>query len=153
MTFMKNETEVKSHNFFERIAASVTKFIGSTIAFIIALVLIISWAASGPYFDFSEHWVMFIHIVTTIITFLIVFLIQKAQNKDSMAIQLKLNELVAANALASNRLVNIENITDEEMKAIQKYYAQLSKFVKSEENSQQAHSIDGTIDISNADEN
>lgn len=149
---MKYEIEIKSHAFFERIAASVTKFIGSTIAFIIALFIIVSWAASGPYFDFSDRWVMFIHIVTTVITFLIVFLLQKAQNKDSMAIQLKLNELVAANALASNRLVNIENITDEEMKVIQKYYAQLSEFVKGEENSQQAHSIDGTIDISNGDE-
>ncbi|MGC3946185.1 MAG: low affinity iron permease family protein [Chryseolinea sp.] len=79
---------------------------------------------------------------TTIITFLMVFLIQKSQNKDSLAIQLKLNELVAAHQFASNRLVNVEDMTEDELKVIRKYYAQLSEFSKREESLQQSHSID-----------
>jgi low affinity Fe/Cu permease len=79
---------------------------------------------------------------TTIITFLMVFLIQKSQNKDSLAIQLKLNELVAAHEFASNRLVNVENMTEDELKVIQKYYGKLSESTKKEESLQQSHSIE-----------
>lgn len=71
-----------------------------------------------------------------------VFLIQKSQNKDSLAIQLKLNELVAAHELASNRLVNVEGMTEEELKVIQKYYSKLSEFAKSQDSLTQSHSID-----------
>lgn len=85
---------------------------------------------------------MVINTGTTIITFLMVFLIQKAQNKDSLAIQLKLNEQVAAHEFASNRLVDVENMTEEELKVIQKYYSKLSDFTKMEETLQQSHSID-----------
>ena len=85
---------------------------------------------------------MIINTGTTIITFLMVFLIQKAQNKDSLAIQLKLNELVAAHEFASNRLVNVENMSEEDLKVIQKYYAGLSSLTKKEESLQQSHSID-----------
>ena len=85
---------------------------------------------------------MIINTGTTIITFLMVFLIQKAQNKDSLAIQLKLNELVAAHEFASNRLVNVENMTEDELRVIHKYYSKLSDFTKKEETMQQSHSID-----------
>src|SRR6185369_10202787 len=78
----------------------------------------------------------------TIVTFLMVFLIQKSQNKDSLAIQLKLNELVASHEFASNRLVNVENMTEDELKVIKKYYAYLSTITKQEESLQQSHSID-----------
>jgi len=77
-----------------------------------------------------------------------VFLIQKSQNKDSLAIQLKLNELVAAHEFASNRLVNVENMSEEEMKIIQKYYTQLSKQTKNEESLQQSHSIEEAKEMS-----
>jgi low affinity Fe/Cu permease len=129
-------------SFSERFAVSVTKATGSTAAFILAFVLVIAWAASGPFFHYSENWQLVINTGTTIITFLMVFLIQKAQNKDSLAIQLKLNELVAAHEFASNRLVNVENMSEEELKIIQKYYASLSKMAKNEESLQQSHSID-----------
>ncbi|MFI5193267.1 MAG: low affinity iron permease family protein, partial [Chitinophagales bacterium] len=76
-----------------------------------------------------------------------VFLIQKAQNKDSLAIQLKLNELIAAHHFASNRLVNAENMTDEEMKIIQKYYSRLNQLSKKDENLQQSHSIEEADEI------
>jgi low affinity Fe/Cu permease len=126
----------------ERFAIGVTKATGSTGAFILALALVIIWAISGPFFHYSENWQLVINTGTTIITFLMVFLIQKAQNKDSLAIQLKLNELVAAHEFASNRLVNVENMSEEDLKVIQKYYSSLSRMTKKEESLQQSHSID-----------
>ncbi|HEY2350122.1 MAG TPA: low affinity iron permease family protein [Puia sp.] len=129
-------------SFSERFAGAVTKVTGSTPAFIIALLSVIIWAAVGPLFHFSESWQLVINTGTTIITFLMVFLIQKAQNKDSLAIQLKLNELVAAHAFASNRLVNVENLSEEELKVIQKYYSTLSGLTKKDESLQKSHSID-----------
>ena len=130
------------NSFFERFSANVTKATGSTPAFIIALLLVLVWLFSGPVFDYSETWQLVINTGTTIITFLMVFLIQKSQNKDSLAIQLKLNELVAAHEYASNRLVNVEDMTEDELKTIQKYYRKLSEFSKEEHNLQKSHSID-----------
>ncbi len=146
---MKNNNgDKKGGGFFERFAITVTKATGSTIAFIIAFLLVIIWGATGPIFHYSEGWQMVINTGTTIITFLMVFLIQKAQNKDSLAIQLKLNELVAAHEFASNRLVNVENMSEEELKVIQKYYSKLSQISKDEKNLQQSHSIDDARQMS-----
>lgn len=136
------KTNSTTPGFFERFSNKVTQTTGSTPAFMTALGLIIVWAVSGPFFKFSENWQLVINTGTTIVTFLMVFLIQKSQNKDSLAIQLKLNELVAAHEFASNRLVNVENMTEDELKVIQKYYSQLSEFTKKEESLQQSHSID-----------
>ena len=130
---MKNTTEIKNGSFFEHFAGRVTKITGSTSAFIIAFLMVIIWGGTGPLFHYSDSWQMLINTGTTIITFLMVFLIQKAQNKDSLAIQLKLNELVAAHEFASNRLVNVENMSEEELKVIQKYYSKLSNITKKEE--------------------
>lgn len=135
------------HNFFERLSINVTKATGTTPAFIIALIIVLVWAATGPIFHYSETWQLVINTGTTIITFLMVFLIQKAQNKDSLAIQLKLNELVAAHKFASNRLVSVEDMTEEELKVIQKYYSKLSEMTKNEESLTQSHSIDEAEDI------
>ena len=132
----------KKKNFFERFSNWATNATGSSAAFIIASATIVIWAVTGPVFHYSETWQLVINTGTTIITFLMVFLIQKAQNKDSLAIQLKLNELVAAHKFASNRLVNVENMTEDELKVIQKYYSKLSEFAKNEESLQQSHSID-----------
>lgn len=96
----------------------------------------------GPILNYSEQWQLVINTGTTIITFLMVFLIQKSKNKDALAIQLKLNELVAAHELASNRLVDIENMTEEELKTIQKYYSKLSITSKNDSTLQQSRSID-----------
>jgi low affinity Fe/Cu permease len=131
-------------NFFENFASKVNKIAGSTQAFLISFLLVIIWLVSGPVFHYSENWQMIINTGTSIITFLMVFLIQKSQNKDSLAIQLKLNELVASHELASNRLVNIEDMTEDELKVIQKYYSKLSDFAKKEDDAQQSHSIDET---------
>ena len=136
------QQESHSASLSERFAVSVTKATGSTAAFILAFFIVLVWAVSGPFFHYSENWQLVINTGTTIITFLMVFLIQKAQNKDSLAIQLKLNELVAAHEFASNRLVNVENMSEEDLKVIQRYYASLSKMTKKEESLQQSHSID-----------
>ena len=137
----KKDEQPKKYS-FEAFASSVTKATGSTPAFIIAFIMVLIWGATGPVFHYSETWQMVINTGTTIITFLMVFLIQKAQNKDSLAIQLKLNELVAAHEFASNRLVNVENMTEDELRVIHKYYSKLSDFTKMEETMQQSHSID-----------
>ena len=138
-----NEAAQKSKkNFFETFATRTTKATGSTAAFMGALSVVIIWAVTGPVFDYSQTWQLIINTGTTIITFLMVFLIQKAQNKDSLAIQLKLNELVASHELASNRLVDIEDMTEDEMKVIQKYYVRLSKLSKKENSLQRSHSIE-----------
>ncbi|UWY27577.1 low affinity iron permease family protein [Flavobacterium sp. TR2] len=137
---MNSKSQHKS-NAFEKFATKVSKAAGSTPAFIGAFTLVVVWAASGPIFDYSETWQLVINTGTTIITFLMVFLIQKAQNKDSLAIQLKLNELVASNDLSSNSLVDIENMTEEEMVIIQKYYRHLSQLAKKDSTIRTSHSI------------
>ncbi len=126
----------------EKFSSRVTALAGTTPAFIIAFSLVLVWAATGPVFNFSEEWQMVINTGTTIITFLMVFLIQKSQNKDSLAVQLKLNELVAAHEFASNRLVNVEGMTEEELQVIKKYYVSLSDLAKKDGSLQQSHSID-----------
>ena len=118
---MKEQPVKKNGSSFEKFASGVAKATGSTYAFIIAFSIVLVWALTGPAFHYSESWQMIINTGTTIITFLMVFLIQKSQNKHSLSIQLKLNELVAANELASNRLVNAEGMTEEELKIINKY--------------------------------
>ena len=144
---MKKEN-IHTSSLFEKFAIGVSKATGSTAAFILAFIVVIVWAISGPFFHYSENWQLVINTGTTIITFLMVFLIQKAQNKDSLAIQLKLNELVAAHEFASNRLVNVENMSEEDMKVIQRYYASLSKMTKKEESLQQSHSIEEAENMS-----
>lgn len=133
--------KTKGNSAFEKFATHVSKAAGSTTAFIGAFLIVVAWAVSGPVFDYSETWQLVINTGTTIITFLMVFLIQKAQNKDSLAIQLKLNELVASNELSSNSLVDIESMTEEEMIIVQKYYQRLSELAKKEESIRTSHSI------------
>jgi low affinity Fe/Cu permease len=142
---MKKKIE-KKLGLSERFARSVTKAAGSTAAFLIAFAVILIWGITGPVFHYSSDWQLVINTGTTIITFLMVFLIQKAQNKDSMAIQLKLDELVAAHEFASNRLVDVENMSEAELKVIQKYYGSLSSISKGEK-LRQSHSIDETEDV------
>jgi low affinity Fe/Cu permease len=144
---MKIKAEEHNRYSFEKFATSVTKATGGTAAFIVALLVIVIWAATGPFFHYSATWQTIISTGTTIITFLMVFLIQKSQNKDSLAIQLKLNELVAANEFASNRLLNVEQMTEDELKVIHKYYSKLSEFIKTDETMIQSHSIDESNEL------
>lgn len=130
------------NRYFNLLSAWVIKFTGSPLAFILALSIIIVWVLTGPIFNYSDTWQLVINTGTTIITFLMVFLIQQSQNKDTMAIQLKLNELIASNKKASNRLIDIEDLTDEELATLKKFYVKLAELSKDENELHTSHSID-----------
>jgi len=132
----------KKKNFFERFSDWATMATGSSAAFIIATSVIVIWAVTGPVFNYSETWQLVINTGTTIITFLMVFLIQKAQNKDSKAIHLKLNELLASHEGTSNRMVNIEDLTEAELDHLYKFYIRLSDLAGQDSNITSTHSID-----------
>ncbi|HEY5824083.1 MAG TPA: low affinity iron permease family protein [Cyclobacteriaceae bacterium] len=127
---------------FDRFSTKLTKATGSPTAFLIAAGAVVVWLISGPFFDFSDTWQLVINTGTTIITFLMVFMIQQAQNKDTIALQLKLNELIAAHEGASNRLINSEDLTEEELMVIKKFYIKLSELASKEIDIHMTHSID-----------
>src|SRR3569833_2343114 len=132
----------RKKNFFERFANWATNATGSSAAFLTAAAIILIWIVTGPVFHYSDTWQLIINTGTTIITFLMVFLIQKSQNKDSKAIHLKLNELLASHQGASNRMVDIEDLTEEELDHLHKFYVQLSDLAEKEEDITCTHSID-----------
>jgi len=126
----------------ERFSHRATVWAGSSWAFIIALTVIIVWGITGPIFKFSDTWQLVINTGTTIVTFLIVFLIQRAQNKDALAIHLKLNEIVAALEGASNRLIDVEDLTEEEVTVLHTYYQKLATMAKRDSKLTVSHSIE-----------
>jgi low affinity Fe/Cu permease len=126
----------------EQFSSTVTRWSGTTTAFVLACLVVVTWGLTGPLFGFSDTWQLVINTGTTIVTFLMVFLIQRTQNKDSMAIQLKLNELVAAMHGASNRLIDVESLTEEELQTLHKYYAKLAAMAKKDQNLTASHSIE-----------
>lgn len=127
---------------FERAAANITKITGSSTAFLVAVAVILIWAVTGPIFHYSDTWQLVINTGTTIITFLMVFIIQQSQNKDSLAIQLKLNELIACEERASNRLIDVEDLTQEELEVLKKFYVRLSELAEQEKDLFSSHSVD-----------
>lgn len=137
----------KKDSFFEKMATNITCWTGSSPAFGAAFAVIIIWGITGPIFKYSDTWQLVINTGTTIITFLMVFLIQKSQNKDSKAIQLKLNELIAASRHASNRMVDIEDLTEAELDVLHKYYQRLSDISEEDEDIHRSHSIDAAEDL------
>jgi len=139
---MEKPVNNSSKNFFEKSALKITQRVSSTAAFMAALIFVLCWFIAGLVIGFSQNWLLVINTSTTIITFLMVFLIQKTQNKGALAVQLNLNELVAAHKFASNRLVDVENMTEDELRVIQKYYSKLKEFIEQEDSLQQPHSID-----------
>ena len=126
----------------ERISTWATKKTGSSGAFALAVAIIVVWLITGPLFHYSDTWQLVINTGTTIVTFLMVFLIQRGQNKESMAIQLKLNELVASIRGASNRLINIEDMTEEEVRTLHEHYAKLVELAKADIDITVSHSIE-----------
>ncbi|WP_118976347.1 low affinity iron permease family protein [Taibaiella koreensis] len=137
----------KKQSFFERTANRITQWTGSSYAFGAAALLIIIWIVSGPLFGYSDTWQLVINTGTTIITFLMVFLIQKTQNKDSKAIQLKLNELIAASKEASNRMVDIEDLDEKELDLLHQFYSHLAERSQKDIALHQSHSIDAADKI------
>lgn len=126
---------------FQRMSNKVTKATGSPMAFITALTIVVIWAVTGPIFGFSDTWQLVINTGTTIVTFLMVFIIQQSQNKDTIAIHLKLNELIACNEKASNRLIDIEDLTEEELDKIKKFYIKLADLAEKENGVNSTHSL------------
>jgi low affinity Fe/Cu permease len=126
----------------ERFSLAITDWVGTSWAFAIALAVVIAWALTGPLFRFSDTWQLVINTGTTIVTFLMVFLIQRAQNKDARAIHLKLNEIVAAVRGASNRLINVEDLTEDEVRLLHRYYAHLVRLARESGELTNSHSIE-----------
>lgn len=127
---------------FDHFASRVTRWAGSPGIFCAALTTVLLWAAVGPIFHFSENWQLVINTGTTIVTFLMVFLIQQSQNKDSVAIHLKLNELLAANREASNRMIGIEELDEQDLREVASFYVRLAERAKVDGANKEIHSID-----------
>lgn len=142
MVMPKKKKQGRAARFFERFAVRITRATGRPMAFVIAALFIVIWAASGPLFGFSDTWQLVINTSTTIVTFLMVFVIQHSQNKDTVALQLKLNELIAASEHTSNRLIDIEDIDSEELETLKKFYVKLAALAQKESNIFKTHSID-----------
>jgi len=126
----------------ETLASRVTRWAGSTPAFGLACGTVIVWVLTGPVFGYSDTWQLVINTGTTVVTFLMVFLIQRCQNKDSMAIHLKLNELVAAVNGASNRLIEVESLSEEELHVLGRHYHKLVSMAKRDATLTESHSVE-----------
>lgn len=139
---MPRKPKKKKENIFERFSGAITKATGSPAAFLLALSVIIAWAVTGPFFGFSDTWQLVINTSTTIITFLMVFIIQQSQNKDTVAIHIKLNELIAATKGASNRLIDVEDLSENELKILKRFYVELSDLAEKEDDITSSHSVE-----------
>ncbi|MDK3025285.1 low affinity iron permease family protein [Cupriavidus taiwanensis] len=127
---------------FDRFAGGATRHAGSPTAFVLAVGVVVAWALTGPMFGYSETWQLVINTGTTIVTFLMVFLIQQSQNKDAVAVHLKLNELLASHREASNMLVSIEDLDEEELRQLVSFYRQLAELADQEDGIKTSHSLD-----------
>jgi low affinity Fe/Cu permease len=130
---------------WEEMAQTITEWSGKPWVFGAALLIVIVWAASGPLFGFSDTWQLVINTGTTIITFLMVFIIQQTQNKDTKALELKLNEIVAAMSGASNRLIDVEDLTSEELATLHQHYCELAELAKKDSSLTKSHSIEEAL--------
>ncbi len=136
------ENRKDGKNLFSRFSQTITKATGKPAASLTAVGIILIWGISGPFFGYSDTWQLVINTGTTIITFLMVFIIQQSQNRDTMALQLKLNELIACQKNASNRLIDIEDLSDQELEVFKSFYIRLSELAKKEIDLHSSHSID-----------
>jgi low affinity Fe/Cu permease len=143
----KNRIPHGKTNLFDRISTTVTRAAGRPATSIVAFLLIVVWGLCGPLFDYSDTWQLIINTGTTIITFLMVFIIQQSQNKDTLALQLKLNELIACQELASNRLIDIEDLTEDELMVLKKFYIKLSDLAEKENDLHSSHSLDEATQV------
>ena len=132
----------KLSELLERFSYQATRATGTSAAFVLAVLVIIVWGITGPIFKYSDTWQLVINTGTTIVTFLMVFLIQRAQNKDALAIHLKLNEIVAALEGASNRLIDVEDLSEPEIDALRNYYKRLIDLARKDDVLTTTHSIE-----------
>lgn len=127
---------------FEHLSQRVTHAVGRPWAFLLALLVLVVWAVTGPLFGYGDTWQLVINTGTTIVTFLMVFLIQQTQNKDSKAMELKLNELVAATSGASNRLIDVEALSEDDLDVLHGYYRQLVELSRRDLDLTESHSLE-----------
>ena len=139
---MARKKATKLTPILEEFSLKATQATGTSTAFMLALLTIVLWAATGPFFHFSDTWQLVINTSTTVITFLMVFLIQRTQNKDALAIHLKLNEIVAALEGASNRLIDVEDLTEDEIRTLHEHYRRLVEMAKKDLEVTVSHSIE-----------
>jgi low affinity Fe/Cu permease len=118
---------MSAQSWFTRFAKSASRLSGRPLAFLVALLLILGWAVSGPLFGFSSTWQLVINTATTIITFLMVFIIQNTQNRDTEAMQLKLDELIRATQGAHNTLLDLEELDEDKLDKIRDKYQALAR--------------------------
>jgi low affinity Fe/Cu permease len=126
---MSQETSTSDVGWTERLAHWTTTWVGSSWAFIVAMCLTLAWIVTGPIFRYADTWQLVMNTISSIVTFLMVFLLQRSQNKDSLAMQIKLNEILGALRGASNRLINVEDLPEEEVRALHERYEELRKKV------------------------
>jgi len=141
----RDETPKSKHRtdkLYNKFSTKVTRAAGRPMTLVIAFLVIVIWAITGPIFQYSDTWQLVINTGTTIITFLMVFIIQQSQNKDTTALQLKLNELIASNEKASNRLIDIEDLTERELLVLKKFYVKLADLSEKEADIFSSHSLD-----------
>jgi low affinity Fe/Cu permease len=115
------------HSFFGRFAKGAARAMGHPLAFVLAVLIILGWALTGPFFGFSDTWQLVINTGTTIVTFLMVFLIQNTQNRDSAAVQLKLDELIRTQPGAHNALLDLEELGEDELDRLREVYEDLAR--------------------------
>lgn len=137
-----SNTQQRASSILERFSMRATEWAGSSLAFGVALSIIVVWLVTGPLFAFSDTWQLVINTGTTVVTFLMVFLIQRAQNKESKIVQLKLSEIVAALQGASNRLIDVEGLSEQELAVLRGHYQALAKLAAEESDLLTSHSID-----------
>ena len=133
---------MKLRSLFNLVAKKASYAAGTPWTFLAAVTIVVIWALSGPVFKFNDTWQLVINTGTTIITFLMVFLIQRAQNKDSLVLHLKLNELLAAHKGASNRLINAQDFTEEEINLLHQYFCLLAQKAKHDHDLGRTHSVE-----------
>jgi low affinity Fe/Cu permease len=126
----------------EQVSQVATHAAGSSWAFVVAAGVVLAWLITGPLFGYSNGWQLVINTGTTIVTFLMVFLIQRSQNKESLAVQLKLNELVAAIQGASNRLIDVEDVSERELAALHAHFQRLARMARDDGDLTGSHSVE-----------
>ncbi|MGE5347154.1 MAG: low affinity iron permease family protein, partial [Acidithiobacillales bacterium] len=132
----------KPKNPLERLSHAATQATGTSAAFGIAMAVVLAWAVTGPVFHYSDTWQLVINTGTTVVTFLMVFLIQRSQNKDSQAVHLKLDEIVAVLEGASNRLIDAEDLSENELRVLHEHFRKLAMLTRSELPLTRSHSIE-----------
>ena len=119
----------------------MTRWAGSTVALLVAVLAVVTWIVTGPLFHWADTWLLVMNTVGSVVTFLMVFLIQRSQNKDALAVHVKLNEIVAAIEGASNHIVNVENLPEEKLQRLRDGYQEVADRLANEKPSRAALSV------------